>query len=195
MARRRKYTRPIGRRRYRRLFVLSTEGTNTEPQYFSMFNDDNTVVLVKIIKNRGSAPNSVLRQMTGYLKESNLQANDAAWLIVDKDRWTDEQLRPLHEWAQSEDRYGLAVSNPMFEFWLLLHFENGDGITSARNCITRLKRHLPGYDKNLHTEQLMPHVEEALSRAEGKDSPPCEDWPRNIGTTVYRLVKDLENSG
>ena len=89
MARQRKYTRPIGQRRYRRMFVLSTEGTNTEPQYFAMFNDDNTVVHVRIIKNRGSAPNSVLQQMKRYLREGNLQANDAAWLIVDKDRWTD----------------------------------------------------------------------------------------------------------
>ena len=193
MARQRKYTRPIGQRRYRRMFVLSTEGTNTEPQYFAMFNDDNTVVHVRIIKNRGSAPNSVLQQMKRYLREGNLQANDAAWLIVDKDRWTDEQLQPLHEWALSADRYGLAVSNPMFEFWLLLHFEEGNRIRSTRNCIDRLDRYLPNYDKNLQVERLQPHVPEAVSRAEDKDSPPCTNWPRSTGTTVYRLVKDLLN--
>ena len=110
---------------------------------------------------------------------------------MDKDRWQDTQLQLLYDWSQSDERYGLAVSNPMFEYGLLLHFEDGNVISSARDCTSRLKRHLPDYDKNLQVEILRPNVSTALSRAENRDNPPCTDWPRNTGTTVYRLVKAL----
>ncbi len=191
MASRRRYTRPIGRRRYRRLFILSTEGSNTEPQYFGMFNDDNTVIHGRLLKHRGPAPTTVLREMKRYLNNQDLRKDDEAWLVVDKDRWQDTQLQLLCDWSQSDERYGLAVSNPMFEYWLVLHFEDGNGISSARDCTSRLKRHLPDYDKTLQVEILRPNVSTALSRAENRDNPPCTDWPRNTGTTVYRLVKAL----
>jgi len=36
MARRRTFHRPEGQRRYRRLFVIATEGAQTEPRYFAI---------------------------------------------------------------------------------------------------------------------------------------------------------------
>ena len=186
-----RYTRRVGQRRYRRIFVISTEGTNTEPQYFRMFNGENATVHVRMIKNRGSAPGVVLAEMKRYLHDADLRADDFAWLVVDRDRWTEEQLRVLHEWAQTDDRFGLAVSNPMFEYWLLLHFEDGKGVGSSRECIARLRRRLPDYHKNLQLSTLRKLVSDAVSRAERRDNPPCNDWPRITGTTVYRLVRDL----
>lgn len=41
---RRKFSRPLGERRYRKLFVLAVEGSKTEPQYFAIFNDQNSVI-------------------------------------------------------------------------------------------------------------------------------------------------------
>lgn len=188
---RRRYTRRVGQRRYRRIFVISTEGTNTEPQYFRMFNGENATVHVKMIKNRGSAPWAVLAEMKRYLRDAELRAGDSAWLVVDRDRWTEEQLRVLHEWAQTDDRFGLAVSNPMFEYWILLHFEDGNGVGSSKECNARLRRHLPEYDKNVQPRTLRHLVPDAISRAERRDSPPCAAWPRTTGTTVYRLVREI----
>ena len=191
---RRSFRRPRDERRYKRMFVLSTEGTITEPQYFSMFNNDTTVLHVKILKNRGSAPPKVLKELKIYLKENELRPGDEAWLVVDKDRWTDIQLNTLHNWSIKNDQYGLAVSNPKFEYWLLLHFEDGNGIRSSRDCSDKLKRHLPNYDKGIQPEKLRPYISDAISRAESKDRPTCTDWPHNTGTTIYRLVKALIDS-
>jgi hypothetical protein len=47
---RRNYQRPIGKRKLKRLFVLSTEGSITEPQYFGIFNNDTTVFAGESIK-------------------------------------------------------------------------------------------------------------------------------------------------
>lgn len=114
--------------------------------------------------------------------------------MVDKDRWTDAQLKTLHNWSIGKNQYGLAVSNPKFEYWLLLHFENGNRIRSSRDCSDKLKHYLPDYDKGIQPEKLRPDISDAISRAESKDRPACTNWPHNTGTTVYRLMKTLIDS-
>ena len=119
--------------------------------------------------------------------------SDEAWLVVGKDNWKDEQLERLHAWAQSHKNYGFALSNPKFEYWLLLHFEDGIGISSSIECSERLKRYLPGYDKGIDVRKISrSQIDMAVERARQRDNPPCCDWPRNPGvTTVYRLVESI----
>jgi hypothetical protein len=39
---------------------------------------------------------------------------DVAWVVVDKDNWTDLQLSGLKEWAVSGENYRFALSNTKF---------------------------------------------------------------------------------
>ncbi len=152
---RRKFSRPLGERRYRKIFVLAVEGSKTEPQYFAIFNDQNSVIRVNCLKSKhDSAPPQVLARMEKHLKKEGLKKSDEAWLVVDKDQWTDEQLSQLHQWSQQADNYGFALSNPKFEFWLLLHFEDGGGVSSSQICSQKLERHLPGYDKGINVRRI-----------------------------------------
>jgi len=194
--RRRPFRRPLGERRYRTLFVIATEGARTEPQYFDIFNTGDMVIHVECLRGRHeSAPSQVLKRMRKYLKEEGLRTGDEAWLVVDKDQWSDVQLDELYQWSKTHDDYGLAVSNPKFEYWLLLHFEDGNDVSSSRDCSDRLSRHLPDYDKGrLAVAKFIPGITSAIERARRKDTPACEDWPRTSGTTVYRLVEKL-NAG
>ena len=193
---RRKFKRPSGKRRYRKMFVLATEGSKTESQYFAIFNDQNLVVHIKFLKGGySSAPPQVLARMRDHLEKEDLKNSDEAWLVVDKDQWTDDQLSQLHEWAQEADNYGFALSNPKFEFWLLLHFEDGNGVSNSQTCSKRLERYLPGYDKDISVGKISGGmVAEAGNRAKKWDTPACRDWPRNTGTTVYRLVENILKS-
>ena len=190
---RREFKRKTGTRRYKRMVVISTEGIVTEREYFHMFNSDRTVLHVKVLKDTASDPQNVLKRMKRFLRENPLTGSDQAWLVIDKDRWSDSQISPLFEWSLTNSSYGFALSNPKFEYWLLLHFEEATGIKSSRNCSERLERYLPGYDKKIEVHKIQPHVQRAVERAEKRDKPPCRDWPRNTGTTVYRLVKELLN--
>ena len=123
---RRRFTRPLGERRYRKMFVISTEGNITEPQYFNIFNQW-AVIHVKCLRSKGdNSPPAVLARMKRYIEEKGLQK----WLVVDRDQWNEVHLRELHEWSLQADGYGFALSNPKFEYWLLLHFENGTGVTN-----------------------------------------------------------------
>ncbi len=190
---RRKFQRQLGERRYRRLFIISVEGLTTEPQYFSIFNDLELVIHVDCLKGKNeSSPIHVLRRMKKYLKETKLKSSDEAWLVVDKDQWTDEQLTKLHAWSKEHDNYGFALSNPKFEYWLLLHFEDGTNISSPRECSERLNRYLPNYQKGIDARKITQNIiDAAIRRAKDRDNPPCSDWPRTTGTTVYRLVEKL----
>ena len=190
---RRKFRRPLGRRRYRKLFVIATEGTKTEPQYFALFNNRHSVVKVDCIKDKHhSSPRHVLKRMKDRLKQESLLTSDEAWLVVDKDGWTDDRLAQLHAWSQEADHYGFALSNPKFEYWLLLHFEEGKGIRSSRDCSDRLERHWPNYDKGIDARKITPdRIKNAIDRAKARDNPPCVDWPRVFGSTVYKLVEKI----
>lgn len=195
---RRKFQRPLGVRRYKKLFVIATEGNKTEPIYFRLFCDEALIVRINCLKgNHESSPSSVLKRMTDYLQREELKLSDQAWLVVDKDQWTEQQLTKLHRWSLRQDNYGFALSNPKFEYWLLLHFEDGVGVTSARDCTERLKRWIPEYDKGLDTRKTrLPQINAAINRAKKRDYPPCGDWPRTFGqTTVYRLVENIINAG
>ncbi len=185
-----RFVRPFGAKRYGRLYLIAVEGSVTEPGYFDLF--DCGVIRVECLYANGeSAPPLVLKRMKNRIDRVSMRPGDEAWLVVDKDRWTDEQLNELHAWTQEPHTVtrGLAVSNPKFELWLLLHFEDFAG---QQSCSTRLKTHVPGYDKALNgvdfTEERM---REAVRRAKERDTPPCRDWPRTTGTTVYRLVESL----
>ena len=190
---RRRFVRPLGERRYRKMFVLATEGSKTESQYFSIFNDANLTVHIKFLKGGDrSAPTQVLKRMRGYLEEINLGSPDEAWLVVDKDQWTDEQLLQLHEWAEEAGNYGFALSNPKFEFWLLLHFEDGRGVSNSQACSQRLKLYMPNYNKDISRKNISrTMIEKAVNRAKELDTPACSHWPLSSGTTVYRLVENI----
>lgn len=194
MKNRRKFKRQLGERRYRKLFIISVEGARTEPQYFSIFNRGQSVVKVACLKSANdSAPAKVLNRMKQYLREQSLRKSDEAWLVVDKDQWSDEQLAELYDWSNQKGNYGFALSNPKFEYWLLLHFEDGVGVSSSRNCVDRLRRHLPDYEKYVDVTKFSDdRIREAIVRGRIRDNPPCADWPRSMGiTTVYRLVEKL----
>ncbi|MFZ1730537.1 MAG: RloB family protein [Bacteroidota bacterium] len=171
--------------------MIATEGQITEPQYFGLFNGSDTVVHIHCLKSRSrSSPRDVLQRMDTYLKGRRLRQNDKAWLVIDTDDWEPEQIQYLHAWAQQDPKRGLAVSNPKFEYWLLLHFEEGAGIGTSRECTSRLRRYLPDYDKHVRAQDFpRDSMRQAVARARLRDNPPTMDWPRETGkTTVYKLV-------
>lgn len=180
----------LGKRRYKKLFIIATEGEKTEPQYFNWF-DNQSVIRVKCLISKHSSPTAVLKKMQTYLVKERLSKSDEAWLVVDKDCWSDDQLDQLHNWAQTAGNYHFALSNPKFEYWLLLHFEDGKGVRNSHECSERLKKYLPDYDKSIDVKKItMKMVNEAINRAKDRDNHNVK-WPQNIGTTVYKLVENI----
>lgn len=118
--------RPIDRRsrplphRDARLFVIATEGEETEKQYFSMFGNKRCQVKVIPSEDGRSAPHHILKQLKEYKREYQIGSGDELWLMVDVDRWRPGRLAEVAAEA-GRSSFELAVSNPCFEVWLYLH--------------------------------------------------------------------------
>ncbi|MDP3705245.1 MAG: RloB family protein [Legionellaceae bacterium] len=194
---RRVFQRTQGDRPYRKLYIIVVEGTKTEPQYFSMFNNQQSVIKIVCRAGKHSSPPYVMKKIRQHLKEENFKTTDEAWLVVDKDNWTEQQLTELYQWTKEANNYGLALSNPKFEYWLLLHFEEGNNITSSQECSKRLEQYIPDYNKGINVckIKLLGNINDAIKRAKKRDTPPSIDWPRTIGnTTVYKLVESIQQA-
>lgn len=190
-----RFHRPQGQRRYKRMFVIVAEGTVTEQEYFQLLNDE-SIIHVKCLKNRNNLPpKEALRRISEYVRKEGLQKEDEAWVVVDKDSWHEEHLKELHAWAKSRTNFGFALSNPKFEYWLLLHFEDASGVVTSEHCDNRLAKFLPDYHKHVDGRKFTrQRILAAADRAKQRDIPPCTDWPHSPGTTVYRLVKKMLKS-
>jgi hypothetical protein len=193
---RRPLRRKLGQRRYRKLFVIAVEGAKTEPLYFGIFQRF-SVILVKCLGGKhDSSPSGVLKRMKEFLRTEALEKSDEAWLVVDKDHWKDDQLDELEEWAGQEGNFHFALSNPNFEYWLLLHFEEGTGIEFASQVKQRLRTYLPYYDKSLDSGKIdQSMIEEAICRAKARNSP-GDSVRSGIGkTSVWKLVENILSAG
>lgn len=135
--------------------------------------------------------------MKKCLEKTDLRPGDQAWLVTDRDRWDPVHLDELAHWAESDEKYGFALSNPNFEFWLLLHFEHGRKLKSAKDCLSRLRDYIPNYEKDCSVYTFSDvAVKSAIERAQKRDLPPCDAWPKKQwATTVYRLVANIIGDG
>lgn len=185
--------RSVPRRLGRKVFVAA-EGSVTEEDYLDMLRNLGCDA-VHVIRSRArkSAPRQVLSRMKATLRDTPLEKNDQAWLLVDRDEWTASDMEALFVWEKKDVRHHVAVSNPCVEFWLLLHFEGGSGATTAEMCHFHLKKYWPDYNKHISPGRFTEYeIRTAVARAErlcrGKT------WTTPCSTAFHKLVQTLLDS-
>ena len=174
-------------------FVIAMEGDSTELDYFRNLRRFCPGITVDSIKsNHHSSPKNVLKRIKEKLKSHPLESDDQAWIVIDRDQWPQDQLVELKKWVNNTKNVHIALSNPKFEFWLLLHFEDAKGVQTPKACDERLKRYLTDYDKSLNDRDFpLDLIKRAIKRAEKIVINP-QDWPNQPGTTaVYELVSEM----
>lgn len=188
-------------RHYRRLYVIGVEG-ETEEAYFRSFVGRRATVKVVPKKGRSSNPLSVLSTVETLLNESKrlgqLKPGDQAWVVVDRDQWLPEHLNQLFAWANERKDRGMGLSSPNFEYWVLLHADDGRTVKDKNSLDARLKAVIPGYQKNnVNTFPVASdNLREAVSRgrravADMPDSLEQAEEGRSAFTTVHFLVESL----
>lgn len=194
-----------------RLIIIATEGTYTEGQYFRGLTSDekyrNSRVHVEVLERETtlSSPENVMSHLDNFKRTYRLNKYDELWMVIDVDKWGDEKLSDIATQC-SQKNYSLAVSNPCFEIWLLLHLTGLDIYSDAeiqvlfKNKRTKNKTRTPLEDElikfvgeynksNLNMTHYIPHVEMAIERAEALDTEPNHRWVMSLGTRVYQLAK------
>lgn len=112
------------------------------------------------------------------------------WCVVDVDG--KDLSEPLLEARRSG--ITVAVSNPCFEVWLLLHHEDRTApFQSAGEVERALKKALPGWSKSkTRFADFAAGVAEACSRARRLD-PTGERHDLNPSTSVWRVVERIKH--
>ena len=200
-----------------RLIVIASEGKATERIYFKALAKEytNPRVHVHILERsvdeqNNSSPEHVLKQLNDYKSQYELEADDELWLVVDKDRWTEVMLSRVAKECSQEVAMHMALSNPCFELWLLLHIEDSALLTpeeqkqwienrrKSKNgdpyLKVRLRQKMGSYHESSYDAlALIAHVEDAIERARALDKNPNDRWPQTLGTRVYLLAESVMN--
>lgn len=177
-----------------KLFVIATEGKETEKQYFALF--QNLKVKLNIIptEDSKSSPEYVLERLDAFWEDYQLDDGDELWLMVDVDRWGDKKLSQIAQ-ACIQKGYGLAISNPCFELWLYLHIvevANSESFAGCNAVEALLRKELGSYNKaKLVLSCFEKGVVQAIARARELHSNAAERFPSKTGSHVYKVVEKL----
>lgn len=208
VSRRRLDDRPIGRRGPtrppRRRILIVCEGQETERRYFEAFQHEvrNPLVHVQVARETG-VPKTVVEVAIRLRAEAEHEAKlqhdqnllwDEVWGVFDVDDHPN-----LARAIELGETHGieLAVSNPCFELWALLHFQDQRSHIERTKLRVLLKRHLPGYDKILDFARVHRGYGEALARAAGlaTEAERVGAPGRNPTTGVPRLTESIRREG
>lgn len=185
-------------REYRKICWVSAEG-QTERDYLTMnvFRNlpDVTVRFPKDIHPGRRNPGQVLKRFQKALRTEDFRKDDEAWLVVDVDEWDDAEFAELLEWTKADPRHHLAISNPKFELFLVMHFERGNGCTTPQAVDSALKKHLPKYAKRINASQFtVAQVRAAIENARMKRAGCGSDIPDPGMTDAHLLAERLLGS-
>jgi hypothetical protein len=173
-----------------RRILIVCGADKTELAYFKGLRDQQRAanLSVAIIAKGQISPDEVVRHAQRKMAGEDYQD---VWCVVDVDRF-EQDGKKITQALQLAEEAGikLAVSNPCFELWLLLHRDSCTAHCADCAVAERLlKRRLPSYDKTrLRFADFAAGVQTAVDRAEALD-PTGRKHNLNPSTGVWPLVK------
>jgi hypothetical protein len=189
--------RRIGFEKPKRFVVIAMEGAETEPRYFEEFKPSREAeTQIKLVSNPNhkSKPKEVFNRLAVAFRPYSIKRGDEAWMVIDRDAWTDEELHEVYGAAQAAG-FQIAMSNPCFELWLYLHLRDAKPFMDRHHCQRELAAILHEYTPerkgDYDAASLVKAVRAAAARAKLGDSSPYDVWPKQQATRVYRLVERL----
>ncbi len=185
-------------REVKRWILIVCEGEVTESRYFDDLRHL-TRSLVKLSIEPGGTPKALVEKAVDLKttaeksakrgKDQNLKY-DAVWCVFD----VDEHLLLAEAQQQARDNgIEVAVSNPCFELWALLHFQDQSAHIERHDVQRLCRQYMPRYDKRLPCETLLADYADAVRRAMA-----LEQWHHSRGTDghnpstgVHRLTEEI----
>lgn len=190
--------RPYRPREPKKRFLIFCEGEVTEKSYFLDLRAllRSPLIEVEIAPEHGRDPKGLVELAKERREQARQQAKrqadenllyDEVWCVFDVD-----DHKRLHDALQQAKACGIsvAVSNPCFELWILLHFTDRWAYIERRDLRSSIRSHMPGYEKRAEFARLQDKGHSAIRR-----SKEMEQRAAGIGnlfdnptTGVWRLV-------
>ena len=186
------------------LILVVCEGEITEPSYLNGFKKacQNPRVDIHIAPEHG-VPRTVVEVAKTGKKEAEKAAKnegddnlkyDQVWAVFDVDEHP--QIPDAMQMVR-DNGIELAISNPSFELWLLLHFRDSPGMKGRKAIANLLKKHVKDYDKHVDYEgDYQDGYATAVARAKRLDEQAAADGEpgRNPTTGAYRLTESIRDA-
>lgn len=192
----------VNQRKRRPVIYIICEGEETEIKYFKHFRSRNCLVEVTPMPSKHKAAEHLVKHARGLIGQAEYRPKDGdeIWCVFDCDDNSNEALKAASDTAEKYD-YGIAFSNPCFEYWYLLHFMQHNAHLKGADEVIHLlqaKGRLEKYEKNQDVfHSLLPHQSEAADRAAKRLEQLYRDGiivmsrDSNPATTVHKLVAYL----
>lgn len=199
------YDRQPGQRRPGQCILIVCEGAETEPNYFKNLRDYLKLPIIRVrIRDRAGAPISVVDEAQAQVEKRKQDIRDGrtsvppfetVWCVFDVENPSHNQTFDRAVQVADQNNYQLAISNPAFEFWYILHYERTTRPFADGNEVKEyLKRHIPGYHPAMVVfDDLVPSTPMAVQHAKGilGNHPQGEQRFPNPSTRVHLLVEEM----
>ena len=181
------------------IILIVCEGKRTEPEYLRGFQKScrNPRVQIEIADERG-VPLTLVQLAKKMRAAADSQASreaddnlryDSVWCVFDVD---EHPHLPDAVTMARDNGIHLAISNPCFELWLLLHFRESPGMKNRGDVAKLLKKTVPDYDKQVTYSDYETGYADAVKRAKRLTDAAAkadEGWRRNPTTNTHELTE------
>ena len=181
--------------------IVVTEGTKTEPAYFTAFARPLAASAVEVlVHGTGYDPKAVVRRAIKERQQLRgpLAKDDSVWAVFDRD--DHERFGEAKQLARANG-ICLAVSNPCFELWALFHYQDQSAPIDRADCQRRLAAQCPGYDAKrgkLFADEATIAARHEDARRRGEASLAARsregDPEGNPSTSVHHLTKRIQSA-
>lgn len=181
----------------RKTVVVFCEGAATEPDYIRALKRlpnirDNTAINIEIAPRQG-VPFTLVKLAVERAADDEV---DECWCVFDVE-WPKHHPN-LDRALSLADQHDikLAISNPCFELWLILHLDDHTSFIETKPA-DQLSRELDGRaGKHIDGDQYMPHRHTAARRAAAlvrqHDQAGTEFPDDNPSSTMYEFLAAIE---
>jgi hypothetical protein len=159
--------------------IIVCEGQKTEPGYFRAMGRHHRIGKLRnfeVFDTAGKTnPLSIVnraiyeREQIKLDRERTWEPGDTAWAVFDGD---EHRNQDPENWQTAIDKaktqkINLAIINPCFEFWYLIHYQDATAHMDAKTALKQLQKHRPNYTKaqTLYPDPLLNLTLTAIQRA------------------------------
>lgn len=194
---RHKFRRKDADRSFIRQVHIYTEGSVTEPEYLQIIREiiksnrysRSFRINVKSSKSK-SSPKNIRKSIREDIKYFGDKKFNEVWVLIDKDNWSPKAIAELESDRQitiKTSKFNVLISDPKFEFWLVLHFEDGFGIMTSSEVDKKIQKYIPGYNKHCNKRLFsQKNIFKAIKRAKF-----LKNQNNTARTDVYILVERI----
>lgn len=182
--------------------LIALEGNNkTEKLYLSHFNKRENPYYIIFAKGNETDPlsmvKSLIKEMTKL--EIDTSSKDKVYCVFDADESSSKDKVIKNILGLCEE-YGITIitSNPCFEEWILSHYEPSTRPLTNKECLKKLKKYIPNYEKNLDVYPIIckftntaiqnAKIKEEYHKKQGRNIYLTESNP---STLFYKIIEEL----